>query len=163
MIRSLTPLLSETDLARLKPQPGRPWSLEGTLERGQKAVADGRPVEALFAAALLRTAQQFHECAELLQLIRQSNPVGLNDMIANEEAALAWQRGDHDRAAELWARHPRQDSPVVQFNRGLAALFVNDRESARELFGQAAAALPESSAWHHLAKLYLTLGRQATV
>jgi len=157
MIRSLAPLLSETDLSRLKPRPGQPTPLEGALERGQKAAADGRFADALLAAALLRNTGQFVESAELLKQIRQAKPAGFQSLLLNEEAALAWHRGEDERAAELWASHPNQDSPAIQFNRGLAAVFNNDRATATRLFQSAADSLPERSAWHHLARLYLSL------
>jgi hypothetical protein len=45
----------------------------------------------------------------------------------------------------------------VWFNRGLAALFLNEANTARALLRQAAEKLPETGAWHHLARLYLAL------
>ncbi len=163
MIRSLSPFWNDTDLTHRRPSPVRSFPLEGTLERGQKALADGKPAEALLAAALLRTAQQFEQAGELLDSVGQKGPYTLKSLLLNEEAALAWHRGEHARAAELWAGHPRQDSPVIQFNRGLAALFANDREAARGFLNIAADVLPERSSWRHLAKLYLTLAESAAL
>lgn len=76
-------------------------------------------------------------------------------LLANEEAALAWHRGRHEEAAGLWRDQP--DSVPVHFNRGMAALFLGDSTRARAELSQAAARLPESSAWHHLARIYLAL------
>jgi hypothetical protein len=45
----------------------------------------------------------------------------------------------------------------VLFNRGMAALFLGESADARAALSRAVALLPESSAWHHLARLYLTL------
>jgi hypothetical protein len=45
----------------------------------------------------------------------------------------------------------------AQFNRGMAALFTDRPAAARPLLKAAIAQLPESSAWHHLGRLYLTL------
>ncbi len=157
MIRSLAPLVSETDLARLKPRPGRPAPLHGTLERGEKAAAEGRWAEVFLAAALLRNAGQFVESAQLLNRIRQAGPAGFQSLLLNEEAGLAWHRGEHEYAAQLWSSHPKQENPVIQFNRGLSALFGNVRAGAAGLFRSAAGSLPERSAWHHLARLYLAL------
>jgi hypothetical protein len=75
--------------------------------------------------------------------------------LANEEAALAWHRGDCDRAAELWAKLP-QSAPAC-FNRGMSALFRDDAARARAELTQAVSFLPEDDAWHHLARLYLAL------
>jgi hypothetical protein len=51
----------------------------------------------------------------------------------------------------------QEPSIPVLFNRGMAALFLGQTEAAQEALRQAAAGLPETSAWHHLARLYLTL------
>jgi predicted Zn-dependent protease len=73
----------------------------------------------------------------------------------NETAALAWQRGRVEDAVRLWTALP--ESVPVLFNRGMAALFLSRPAEARASLAQAAAQLPEDSAWHHLARLYLAL------
>ena len=45
----------------------------------------------------------------------------------------------------------------VLFNRGMAALFLGRRDEAVAALTQAVAALPDTSAWHHLGHLYLAL------
>jgi hypothetical protein len=39
----------------------------------------------------------------------------------------------------------------------LAALFLGDGATAREALTRAAAELPETGAWHHLARLYIAM------
>jgi tetratricopeptide (TPR) repeat protein len=75
--------------------------------------------------------------------------------VANEEAALLWQRGEHAEAARRWGQMP--DSVPVLFNRGMAALFLGRPADARAALRQAVERLPEASGWHHLGRLYLAL------
>ncbi len=39
----------------------------------------------------------------------------------------------------------------------MAALFLGDAATAREALSRAAADLPETAAWHHLARLYIAM------
>jgi hypothetical protein len=107
--------------------------------------------QALLAAGALRLAGHFEQAE---QQLRGEAPAEWQAARANEVAALAWHRGEGERAFELWQA---QEARVpVLFNRGMAALFL-DRPGAREALAQAVAGLPENSAWHHLGQLYLTL------
>src|SRR5437764_1294252 len=72
-----------------------------------------------------------------------------------EEAALAWHAGRREEAARLWAGI--EGSVPALFNRGMAALFLGKPAAAVAPLRQAVAQLPESSSWHHLGQLYLTL------
>jgi len=74
---------------------------------------------------------------------------------ANEEAALAWHRGQAEAASKMW--QAQEASIPVLFNRGMAALVLEQTAAAQEALQQAVARLPETSSWHHLARLYLTL------
>jgi hypothetical protein len=74
---------------------------------------------------------------------------------ANEQAADLWFAGDSSSALEHWQALP--DSPVKSFNCGMALLFLGQRSAAKPYLNAAADALPESSGWSHLARLYLTL------
>src|SRR5207244_10792645 len=108
--------------------------------------------EGLRAAGALRRARQFDRAEEVL---RHKPADEWRAAWANEEAALAWHRGRAGDAAALWRDQP--DSAPVLFNRGMAALFLGQRGEARGWLRGAADQLPEASAWHHLARLYLTL------
>ena len=74
---------------------------------------------------------------------------------ANEEAALAWHRGDFEKAVAGWRK--QDDSAPVFFNRGMAALFHDEAQQARSSLAAAVAKISEDSSWHHLGKLYLAL------
>jgi tetratricopeptide (TPR) repeat protein len=106
----------------------------------------------LLAAGVLRLARQFDRAEELL-----AQPVSeeWQALHANEVAALAWHRGQPEKALVLWRKAP--ESAPVLFNRGMASLFLGQDQEAVESLRQATSALPESSAWHHLAQLYLAL------
>jgi hypothetical protein len=45
----------------------------------------------------------------------------------------------------------------VSFNRGMAALFCGQHAEARIALSEAVKQLPDTTAWHHLGQLYLTL------
>jgi hypothetical protein len=105
---------------------------------------------ALVAAAALRSARDFDRAAELLDGFQGNDAV-----VANEAAALLWHRGGYAKADAAWAELP--DSVPVRFNRGMAALFLGRSAEAATHLRAAVAGLPETSAWHHLASLYLTL------
>ena len=131
--------------APVRPEPGGVG--------GRRGSADGYPA-ALVAIAVLRLARQLDAAGRLLVRLKDV-PAGWQPVVANEEAALAWNRGDLARAAALWRAQPA--SVPVLFNRGLAALFLGEPAAARTDLGQAAAQLPDDLAWHHLARLYLAL------
>ena len=106
----------------------------------------------LVAAAVMRSARDFDRADELLSGSRDAESKAV---VANEAAALLWQRGEYAKADAAWARSA--DSVPVRFNRGMAALFLGRSAEAATHLKAAVAGLPETSAWHHLASLYLTL------
>lgn len=156
MIRDIAPFLAGKDLAKAQAKPAQPLDLgdQGELEAwGVKMLAKDRPAEALFAVAALRMVRRFDESERLLQQVQlKGSPVPL---LENERAALAWHRGQNEAAKKLWAAHPKQQSPAVLFNRGVAALFTDQPREAAHHLTQALAVLPDKSAWHHLGRLYL--------
>jgi tetratricopeptide (TPR) repeat protein len=110
---------------------------------------------ALLAAGALRLAGHFDQAEELLR--SADVPADWREVRANEEAALDWHRGRAEEALARW-QEQEERAPVL-FNRGMAALFLGRTAPAREALTRAAAMLPETSAWHHLARLYLTLSQ----
>jgi hypothetical protein len=107
----------------------------------------------LLAAGVLRLARQFDRAEQLL-----ADPApGLEALHANEQAALAWHRGQAERALALWQQ--QADSAPVLFNRGMAKLFLGQPADAVADLSAAVAQLPENSAWHHLGQLYLALAQ----
>jgi hypothetical protein len=150
IVRHVHPLLSGEPIAlRQETSQAAPapeliaWATEATTDHAR-----------LLAAGVLRLARHFDRAAELLDQIHDSAWSAARD---NEAAALAWHRGECEKALSMWlAQEPR---PAVLFNRGMAMLFLGRNADAVEPLAAAVAALPETSAWHHLASLYLTLAR----
>lgn len=137
-------------LSFTKPLPApalRDWA-RATLQSGQFP-------QALLAVGALRLARHFDDAEELLQAHASAVPEEWQAAWANEQAALAWHRGQTREAAALWKKQP--DSIPVLFNRGMSALFLGDHAAARAALTRAVAQLPEESAWHHLGRLYLAL------
>lgn len=75
----------------------------------------------------------------------------------NEGGADLWFRGSRSEARKLWEALPV--GPVRSFNLGLADLFLGHRTEAVVHLRDAVRLLPESSAWNHLASLYLAVAQ----
>jgi len=152
LVRNLQPLLGGGDLTVLRPSSRRPISAPPAI---LEWAAESHPYPQVFlAVAVLRLARRFDEAAALLA--STSNvPAAWEPVRANEEAALAWHRGRADEALTLWQAQPVR-VPVL-FNRGMAALFLGRTAEARVSLAAAVEQLPDTSAWHHLGNLYLTL------
>jgi hypothetical protein len=150
LVRDLHSLVAGTDpLAARKPV--RPLATDNLAAwaRRQKSYPD-----TLLAAGVLRLAQHF-DAAEAALGREEDAPSRWRPARANEAAALAWHAGRHAEALAMWQAQPA--SVPVLFNRGMALLFLGRPAEARGPLSEAVAGLPETSAWHHLGKLYLTL------
>jgi tetratricopeptide (TPR) repeat protein len=151
LVRNLQPLLMGGDLAALRPAAQRSQGSAPLLEWAGK---QKEPLPLLLAAGTLRLAREFDRAAELLRQAAQAGPEWRKPL-ANEEAALAWHRGQGPDALALW--QAQEETVPVLFNRGMASLFLGQPDAAREALAQAVAGLPDSSSWHHLGHLYLAL------
>jgi tetratricopeptide (TPR) repeat protein len=148
LVRNLQPLLAGEKLH--PPEPGTSAPASGSLTDWAERLKTGP--HALLVAGVLRLARQF-DAAE--QLLAQPVPPSAEPARANEQAAVAWHRGQAEQALALWKSQP--ESVPVLFNRGMAALFLGRTTDAIADLTRAVAALPETSAWHHLGRLYLAL------
>jgi hypothetical protein len=155
LVRSFQPLLQSNDLTSMRPAEGRPVSASALLAWTDQIVEKKQYPQTLLALGALRLARQFDRAAELIQNHRANVPSEWRALWANEEAALSWHRGRANEAVSLW--EGQGDSVPVLFNRGMAALFMNQPAKARTGLTAAIKKLPETSAWHHLGRLYLTL------
>jgi len=149
MVRNLQPLLGDEPPALRLPTDPLPAPGLDDWARGRDYP------QVLLAAGVLRLARHFDRAAELLSA---EAPAAWQAARANEQAALAWHRGHGEQALALWQAQP--DSVPVLFNRGMASLFLGKIADARDNLSGAIAGLPETSAWHHLACLYLALARR---
>jgi tetratricopeptide (TPR) repeat protein len=149
LVRTLHPLLAG-DLTSLRGTPGRAVPAPGLEDWAGRA---REYPQVLVAAGALRLARHFDGAARLL--VRSEAPPAWRALAANEKAALAWHAGRAEEALALW--QAQEPSVPVLFNRGMASLFLGQAAAARPALAQAVAALPETSAWHHLGQLYLAL------
>jgi hypothetical protein len=148
MVRNLHPLLSRK-LSLGEGEAQGPINATALLEWSEKVK---EYPDKLLAAGVLRLARLFNQADQLLQA---KAPAAWRSALANEQAALAWHSGELDKALAQWQAQP--DSVPVLFNRGMASLFLDRPRDARVSLTSAVAGLPETTAWHHLACLYLAL------
>lgn len=124
---------------------------QGWTSAGQASFANH-----LLGAASQRMAENFDEANRYLDAAELlANDASQQSLLANERAALAWQRGDRATAETLWNSLPA--SGPAAFNRGIAALADGRKADAAKWLTVAVQQIPESSGWHHLAQLYLAL------
>lgn len=154
MVRDLRGLLQATDSAT-QAASARPLSAPATSEWAADLARRKAFPQALLGIAALRLARQYDEAEGLAEQLQAGCPSEWRPALANERAALAWQRGRREEAAGQW-RSLDASVPVL-FNRGMAALFLGHPKEARTWLLQAVGQLPEESGWHHLARLYLAL------
>jgi len=155
-VRDLGNLLQAGDLGQLLSKPtAHSQVTSGLLRWGTRHLESGELPHVLIVAAAYRASGDFDRAAETLKQLKATVAAEWQPVLANEEAALLWHRGEYQAAADLWASLP--DSVPVRFNRGMAELFLGRATEARKHLQAAVAGLSETSAWHHLASLYLTL------
>jgi tetratricopeptide (TPR) repeat protein len=153
-VRDWAPLVQARRLSETRPAASVPIDVPGLAGWCDSASRSGDATKRMLAAGTLRLARKFDQAEQILQ---GEAPVGLETEWANERAALAWHQGRYDEARAIWESLP--ETTATLFNRGLAALFADDAESAIPLFHAAAARLPEDSVWRHLACFYLALAQ----
>ena len=155
-VRDLGNLLQTGDLRQLlSSAPANGQVSSGLLRWGTRHLESAELPHVLIVAATYRSAGDYDRAAETLMQLKAIVAGEWLPVLANEEAALLWHRGEYQAAADLWSSLP--DSVPVRFNRGMAELFLGRPIEARQHLQAAVAGLPDSSAWHHLASLYLTL------
>jgi hypothetical protein len=155
LVRDLLPLLRVGSLTTLTDLPGR--QVEGLMLEPvvRSAVKKETPQAIILALGTLRLARQFDGADALGRKYESQIPSEWRAAWDNEIAALDWQRGRRVEAAKRWESLP--ESVPVLFNRGMAALFSDCPADARGWLKKAVDGLSESSAWHHLGRLYLAL------
>ena len=142
-VKDLQPLLVKFSPAELRPSgaqaatPGFPGLRHWLAKNGTS--------NPLVASGIARTLGDFDLAAKLLDGTASDN----------DRAALLWQKGECAAALTAWEVQP--ESPAVLFNRGMARLFLGRTADAREPLQKAVDAIPETSGWHALARLYLAV------
>jgi hypothetical protein len=154
LLRDLPALLRAEKRSTLLVE-GSPVGVPSLVRWANDAAEKVRLPQALVGAGALRLARQFDAADAVLDQLRSNIPEKWRTALDNEIAALAWARGNVAEAERIWAAMPK--SAVTCFNRGMAALFNDRNAEAKAFLKDAAALLPEDSAWQHLANLYLAL------
>lgn len=157
-VRELGSLIQAKDRTRLRPlgEATKSQPVSTTVrDWTDKQLQQTDFARKILAIGLLRSAHDFSYASSVLEKVKASADESQRVILANEEAALLWHQGSTDSARKVW--QSLAETPAVCFNRGMAALFHGDQNEAREFLGKAVNALPESSAWHHLANVYLSL------
>ncbi len=152
MVREFHPFLAGGELAIHRPTRTNPIPVAASLLEWTKAQS-GYPAT-LLAGAVLRLARRWDDAGTLLQ-DDADVPSTWQALRANEAAALAWHSGNGEEALRMWQALPASVPSLL--NRGMASLFLGRRVEARASLREAVAQMPETSAWHHLGQLYLTL------
>lgn len=142
-VRDLSALLGADDLRDLRPTTTEPATGFNTLRGWAKKnkATDGAEWVAAGAARGLGDAVE--------------PPTGTDAVSRNEKAATLWLTGRTAEAVAEWLA--MQDSPVASFNRGMGLLFTGKAADAIPHLRKAAADLPDTSGWAHLAQLYLAI------
>ena len=159
LVRSLLPLYQTKDLTSLRPRGTLAEPMPALVEWASEVLQKGQHPQSLLAVGALRLARQFDAADALMRTHAAKVPIDWRAAWANEQAALAWHRGQTEDAATSW-REQEESQPVL-FNRGMAALFTGKPAQARAALHAAVTQLPEDGAWHHLGQLYLALAEMA--
>jgi hypothetical protein len=155
LVRNLLPLYQTKDLTSLRPVATSSVPVPALVDWATESLRKEQPAQSMLALGALRLARQFEAADSLMQTHGAKVPPPWRGAWANEQAALAWHRGQTNEAFASWQSQP--DSAPVLFNRGMSALFLGRRADARTALAAAVAQLPDDGAWHHLGSLYLAL------
>jgi tetratricopeptide (TPR) repeat protein len=168
------------DWAALVAQPTAAYALPLAAGHFPQQVKDLQPLLANFRPNELRSRRRatplpgFHE---LRTWIAHHGPTwpqlaaGLARLLGDDTTADHWlataPHADNDRAANLWMKGEWEaaaavwdtlaETPAVLFNRGVARVFLGRFSEAREWLQKAIAAIPDTSGWNALARLYLAV------
>ena len=87
------------------------------------------------------------------------HPATLVDSPANinERATSLWLSDHREEAMAVWQTLPA--GPVADFNLGMANLMLGSPKRAIPFLQASVESLPETSGWHHLAALYLSVAQ----
>jgi len=157
LMRNFQTLLPESGLGKLRPEAGRPAVAPELASWVNEVAGKGQFPQLLLALGVLRLAKHFDAADTLVQAQDVKVPADWRAAWDNEKAALAWHAGRHAEARTMWDR--LEPTVAVLFNRGMAALFAGEMASAKQHLSAAVAMLPDTSAWHHLGRLYLTMAQ----
>jgi hypothetical protein len=155
LMRNLHAILSQPNAAEFRLSAGRPASASNLADWIADVARQKQYPQMLLALGTLRLAKHFEEAQAFIRAHDADVPAEWRASWENEKAAVAWHSGDVASARAAWDRL-EQTVPVL-FNRGMAALFAGDVVAAKRHLTDVLVKLPTTTAWHHLARLYLIL------
>jgi hypothetical protein len=153
MVRNFHLILQKAKPAHVPASPGR--SIPALVEWAGQVAAKRQYPQVLLALGILRLAKNFEPAQAFVQSNDALVPPEWRAAWNNEKAALAWHQGQSPAALAIW--DAMEPAVPVLFNRGMARLFQGNNAKGRTSLNEVIAQLPETSSWHHLARLYLTL------
>lgn len=155
LMRNFHSILSQPDLAEMRPTAGRPVPATELGPWVEEVARKKQYPQMLLGLGALRLAKHFDEAEAYIRAHDAEIPAEWRAGWENEKAAVLWHAGRCDEARQLWDK--LEPTTPVLFNRGMAALFAGDVVIAKQHLNAAIAKLPATSAWHHLGRLYLIL------
>ena len=156
LVRNFHVILQNFHAADFSLSAGSAVSVPALVDWAQQVAAKKQWAQMLLALGSLRLAKNFAEAEAFVKINDGSIPPAWRAGWDNEKAALAWHQGRTDTARALW--NAMEPCVPVLFNRGMAELFGGDAAQGRATLDGVVGQLPETSAWHHLARLYVLLG-----
>jgi hypothetical protein len=156
LVRNFQLILHKRDKSGAKSGQGRALAVPALVEWASRVAAKKQVPHMLLALGGLRLSKNFDIAADYVRGQETHIPTEWRAAWDNEKAALAWCQGHARAAITLW--ESMEPSVPVLFNRGMAELFQDQPSRGRPFLNEAIAKLPETSAWHHLARLYVLLG-----
>jgi hypothetical protein len=157
LVRNFHMILQMTDLTLLKPQAGRPVEAPELAAWADDLAARKQYPQMLVALGTLRLAKHLDAAADYVRKHDADVPAAWRTAWENEKAALAWHAGHAEDALAAWQQ--LEPTVPVLFNRGMAQLFLGHANAARADLALAVTRIPETSAWHHLGRLYLAMAK----
>jgi hypothetical protein len=155
LVRDFHLILSKSKPAGLSSESARPVHAPALLDWAKQAAEQKHQANMLLALGTLRLARNFDTATAYVSENDAHIAPTWRAAWTNEKAALAWHQGRWEAARDIWSEmEPRV--PVL-FNRGMADRFLGNSAKGGAALNEAIAQLPETSAWHHLARLYVLL------
>jgi hypothetical protein len=157
LVRNFHMILQTTELTHLRPQLGRATPAPELAAWAEDVAGRKQFPHTLLALGSLRLAKQIDAADAFAAKHDADVPADWRTAWGNEKAALAWHAGRSEEALAIWRK--LEPTVPVLFNRGMAELFLGETGAGRQHLADAVARIPETSAWHHLGRLYLTLAQ----
>ena len=156
LVRNFHLILQSAAPPRLSVNSGRAAEVPALVDWARKVGAKKQYPQVVLALGCLRLAKNFPQAEALIAEHDALVPGEWRAAWQNEKAGFAWHQGRAEGARDIW--NALEPCVPVLFNRGMADVFGGDVVRGRATLDAVAEQIPETSAWHHLARLYALLG-----